>query len=194
VPIAVGGRAIGMLHADRPTAQSCVTTEHLEELEAFAECLSAAFESAVLEDKCTRQLIEVGNFGTQVKAFGDQLPSAATGAPHHTNGGFAARQAQPSAKALAALTRRECEVLSHMATGATNAQIARTMDISDAGVKSHLRRISKKLGTSHRAAAVAIYLGTDSPSAPESRSTSSTSRPTASPIRMPVTAINPPSV
>ena len=50
-PITVQGRAIGILHADRPEPHGIVTMDHLEQLEAFAECLSVAFESAALEEK-----------------------------------------------------------------------------------------------------------------------------------------------
>jgi DNA-binding CsgD family transcriptional regulator len=49
--------------------------------------------------------------------------------------------------------------MSHVATGATNGQIARCLVISEGTVKSHLKHIAKKLNTSSRAAAVAIYGG-----------------------------------
>jgi DNA-binding NarL/FixJ family response regulator len=53
------------------------------------------------------------------------------------------------------LTHREAEVLSLVAAGATNAQIADTLVISPATVKKHLEHIGSKLGTSNRAAAAA---------------------------------------
>ena len=49
--------------------------------------------------------------------------------------------------------------MSHVATGATNGQIARCLVISEGTVKSHLKHIAKKLNTSSRAAAVATYGG-----------------------------------
>src|SRR5271169_2045682 len=54
-PITVQGRAIGMLHADRPEPDGTVTFDHLDQLEAFAECLAVAFESAVLDEKAAQQ-------------------------------------------------------------------------------------------------------------------------------------------
>jgi DNA-binding CsgD family transcriptional regulator len=57
------------------------------------------------------------------------------------------------------LTSREREIMSHVATGATNGQIARCLVISEGTVKSHLKHIAKKLNTSSRAAAVATYGG-----------------------------------
>src|ERR1700735_448114 len=58
-PITIQGRAIGILHADRPEPHGIVTMDHLEQLEAFAECLSVAFESAALEEKAEQQRAEV---------------------------------------------------------------------------------------------------------------------------------------
>jgi DNA-binding NarL/FixJ family response regulator len=60
---------------------------------------------------------------------------------------------------VADLTSREREIISHVATGATNGQIARCLVISEGTVKSHLKHIAKKLNTSSRAAAVATYAG-----------------------------------
>jgi DNA-binding CsgD family transcriptional regulator len=61
--------------------------------------------------------------------------------------------------AALSLTAREREIMAHVATGATNGQIARCLVISEGTVKSHLKHIAKKLNTSSRAAAVAVYGG-----------------------------------
>lgn len=157
-PITVQGRAIGMLHADRPEPHGIVTMDHLEQLEAFAECLSVAFESAALEEKAAQQRLEVDSLCGNVDELlgrSDQpelwsLPSAVL-----RHDAFGHRD-QPS---VSELTSREREIMSHVATGATNGQIARCLVISEGTVKSHLKHIAKKLNTSSRAAAVATYAG-----------------------------------
>lgn len=53
-----------------------------------------------------------------------------------------------------ALTAREQEILSHVATGRTNAEIARRLYIGEATVKTHLVRIFAKLDVDDRTAAV----------------------------------------
>jgi DNA-binding CsgD family transcriptional regulator len=157
-PITVQGRAIGILHADRPEPHGIVTMDHLEQLEAFAECLSVAFESAALEEKAAQQRVEVdslcGNVDELLNRSGrSMLWSLAAAAPASGHGAYYDRN-RPSA---AALTSREREIMSHVATGATNGQIARYLVISEGTVKSHLKHIAKKLNTSSRAAAVATY-------------------------------------
>jgi DNA-binding CsgD family transcriptional regulator len=57
------------------------------------------------------------------------------------------------------LTPRERKIMSYVATGATNSQIARCLVISEGTVKSHLKHIARKFNTSSRAAAVAVYAG-----------------------------------
>lgn len=55
-----------------------------------------------------------------------------------------------------ALTTREIEILTQIATGASNAQIAQNLFISRATVKTHLVHIFDKLGVDNRTAAVKI--------------------------------------
>jgi DNA-binding NarL/FixJ family response regulator len=52
------------------------------------------------------------------------------------------------------LTEREHDVLRHMARGATNAEIATSLIVSEATVKTHVGSIFAKLGVRDRAAAI----------------------------------------
>lgn len=63
-----------------------------------------------------------------------------------------------------ALSSREADVLALVAEGRSNVQIARTLFVSEATIKTHLGQIYRKLGVHERAAAVAAayergYLG-----------------------------------
>ncbi len=58
------------------------------------------------------------------------------------------------------LTRRELEVLAGMSHGRSNAQIGADLFLSEDTVKTHARRLFRKLGASDRAQAVAIGLRT----------------------------------
>lgn len=54
------------------------------------------------------------------------------------------------------LSSREIELLALLATGATNKQLARSLFISEATVKTHLVHIYQKLGVANRTAAINI--------------------------------------
>jgi DNA-binding NarL/FixJ family response regulator len=73
--------------------------------------------------------------------------------------GVAARlMDQMRAPAEERLSAREIEVLSQVAQGASNREIARQLHISEATVKSHLIHIFGKLGVADRTAAVTTAL------------------------------------
>ena len=59
-------------------------------------------------------------------------------------------------KAIAALglTRRECEILDHLAMGASNKEIARDLGVSPNTIKTHIANLYVKLGVSGRGEAV----------------------------------------
>ncbi|AEI11403.1 helix-turn-helix transcriptional regulator [Cellulomonas gilvus] len=61
-------------------------------------------------------------------------------------------------KPAVALTKREIEVLVGMSNGRSNAQIGAELFLSEDTVKTHARRLFRKLGANDRAQAVAIGL------------------------------------
>ena len=65
-----------------------------------------------------------------------------------------ARLVQRVTAPATALTAREIEILRHLATGATNRQLARALFISEATVKTHLVHVYDKLGVDNRTQAV----------------------------------------
>lgn len=66
--------------------------------------------------------------------------------------------ARLAADPFAGLTPRERELLSALASGLTNQQMAAQLEISLNTVKFHLKNLYDKLGVSNRAQAVAFYL------------------------------------
>lgn len=67
----------------------------------------------------------------------------------------------PVAAMEEALTERELEVMNQIATGRTNAQIAKHLYLSEKTIKNHINRVYTKLGVQNRAEAIAAWLGTD---------------------------------
>ena len=57
---------------------------------------------------------------------------------------------------VSALTDRQLRVLDEMEIGKTNAQIARTLNVSESTIKQECVRLFKVLGVSNRQRAVAI--------------------------------------
>ncbi|MCV2395506.1 response regulator transcription factor [Actinotalea sp. M2MS4P-6] len=87
-----------------------------------------------------------------------------TGVPQQTqrSAGGPTLQAVPGRRqpGTSELTRRELEVLAGMSHGRSNAQIGAELFLSEDTVKTHARRLFRKLGAADRAQAVAIGLRT----------------------------------
>ncbi len=63
-----------------------------------------------------------------------------------------------NANPLSTLTKRELEILSSLAAGRTNKEIAAEKGVSANTVKYHVRNLFEKLGVSNRGQAIALYL------------------------------------
>ena len=80
---------------------------------------------------------------------GDAAPSAATSPAGRRRG------RRGAAAGASTLTERELQVLRGMADGKSNAEIGRELFVSEDTVKTHARRLFRKLGARDRAHAVA---------------------------------------
>jgi DNA-binding CsgD family transcriptional regulator len=99
-----------------------------------------------------------GQYGAGGQAPGGQVPGGqVSGGPAPggaaPGGTGAAGGAGPQRKL--ALTERELQVLRRMADGKSNAEIGRELYVSEDTVKTHARRLFRKLGARDRAHAVA---------------------------------------
>jgi two-component system nitrate/nitrite response regulator NarP len=65
---------------------------------------------------------------------------------------------QINANPLSSLTKRELEILSSLAAGRTNKEIAAEKGVSTNTVKYHIKNLFEKLGVTNRGQAIALYL------------------------------------
>ncbi|MBZ4323062.1 response regulator [Streptomyces huiliensis] len=104
---------------------------------------------ALLAPSITRRLVErFAGSGHQGRAGGEPRHSAAV-TPRSPGSPTVHRD-------LAPLTQREREVLTLMGRGLSNSELARTLTLSEATVKTHVARIFAKLGLRDRAQAVVL--------------------------------------
>jgi DNA-binding NarL/FixJ family response regulator len=127
-----------------------LTTFELDEYVFGA--LRAGASGFLLKRSSPELLIE----GIKVVAAGDAL--LAPSVTRRLIQEFARRPSPSAAPAapLATLTRREREVLSLVGAGLSNAELAAQLVISEATVKTHLKRILMKLGLRDRIQAVVL--------------------------------------
>jgi DNA-binding CsgD family transcriptional regulator len=155
-PLIGRGAVIGLLHADQQVDTDRVDEFDRELLGLFAEGLGCLFERvsyyeqlSALRDRLREDARSVGDLidgFLDGEALSPVLPRQRAGA------GLVAVDGP-----LAELTRREWEVLRHLADGQTNAQIAEALFVSSGTVKTHVKNLLRKLGAANRAEAVARY-------------------------------------
>jgi len=162
-PIMPQGRVIGFLHADCYMQRRHVDEFDREVLWMFARAFGYAFERTVLLERLHSLRGEVGRLTADITKVTDEFVDAEVevaridredvAAARHDAAMFVADDHMTSS-----LTRREIDVLKHMANGKTNAGIAARLVVSEGTVKSHVKHILRKLAAANRAEAVSVYL------------------------------------
>jgi DNA-binding NarL/FixJ family response regulator len=104
--------------------------------------LAAADGQAVLDPGVQRRLLSAATRTPGAPATAGATPTAGTAAPSGDPGG------------VDDLTPREAEVLRLIAAGQSNREIARTLYVSEATVKTHVNRIFAKTGSRDRVQAM----------------------------------------
>lgn len=160
-PIMPTGKVIGFLHADRLYSGRVVDEIDRDTVWAFAEGFGYAYERTVLLERMRRQHTEV----LRALASADEAARALQDADldlrkiEPVERSPAARSlAEVQTRVMTMLTRREVEVLRLMAAGRTNQQIADELVISAGTVKSHVKRVLRKLHATNRAEAASAYV------------------------------------
>jgi two-component system nitrate/nitrite response regulator NarL len=151
-----GVDAIPGLREAAPQAQVLMLTVSEDERDLAAALRGGArgyllktVDQAVLADAIVRthagqSTVSPEMTGKLVSAFQSLEPSVPAAAP------------EPDPDPIHSLSPREREILTHIARGASNKEIARALDIAETTVKIHVQHILRKLGMSSRVQA-AVY-------------------------------------
>jgi DNA-binding NarL/FixJ family response regulator len=140
-------RRLGRI-APEPPRVIILTTFDLDQY--VYEALRAGASGFLLKDAPAAQLVEA----IRVVAAGDALLAPAV--TRRVIAEFARRPLPHDVPALDQLTSREREVLTLIARGRSNAEIAAQLYISDATVKTHVKRVLAKLDLRDRVQAVVL--------------------------------------
>lgn len=162
-PIMPRGRVVGFFHADHHFSGRPVDEMDRDSLWVFAAGFAYVYERAVLLHRLREQRSRIEQMVSSTSTLVDALCDSDVDDERLTRNravlrGRSAALTAGSQDNPMLLTPREVEVLSLMAAGATNAVIAQQLFISEGTVKSHVKRILRKLNASNRAEAVSRYL------------------------------------
>lgn len=164
-PIEDAGTVIGFLHADCYGQDRIPAHVELEALWVFSQALGTLLARQSFADRLESVRREADRSAMSpfdpVGRPGDPdhiRPEGSAVGPSHDQADVADPRHSRHHTLLDVVTRREVEVLRLMADGASNDQIARRLVISVGTVKSHVKRILRKLEAANRAEAVSCWL------------------------------------
>ena len=157
-PVIMDGRVVGFLQGDRDSG--ALGAADREALARFAEGFSDVYERAVLRRRLRIERQELRRIATWADARTAELSDGAIDLARDrqpVEGEDAERP--PAGGALRdLLTPREIDVLEHLVRGETNADIARSLVVSEGTVKFHVKNILRKMNAANRAEATSRYL------------------------------------
>jgi DNA-binding CsgD family transcriptional regulator len=163
-PLMPDGRVIGFIHADCYTSRRNVDEFDRDLLWLFAEGAGYAFVRTLLLERLEHMRDSVRGATEAIGSTVDGVVTAEVELAQLERRTAAVTRSATSrligadARLQSVLTRREIEVAKLLATGQTNAEIARRLFVSEATVKTHVSNVLKKLGAANRAQAASIVM------------------------------------
>jgi DNA-binding NarL/FixJ family response regulator len=139
-----GVQAIGKIKAQRPETHVLVLTTYDSDADIL-RAIEAGATGYLLKDAPRKELFRA-------------IRAAARGEPVLAPSVTARLMNSVRSPAGSSLSSREIEVLELVARGLSNKELARSLHLSEATVKSHLIHIFEKLGVADRTAAVTVAL------------------------------------
>jgi DNA-binding CsgD family transcriptional regulator len=167
-PLVAHGTVAGLVHADQNLETGTVDSLDRDMLGLVAEGLGLAIERAVFFERLRELRHRVNEHTAAVNDLIDEFvhgevelsaasPVPAGAVPRQSPAVRGRMTDERSDELQSCLTRREADVLRHVALGETNAQIAHRLFVSEGTVKSHVKHILRKLGAANRAEAVSRH-------------------------------------
>jgi LuxR family transcriptional regulator, regulator of acetate metabolism len=160
-PVLMEGRVVGFLHGDRAEGGAPLRAVEREGLWRFGEGFSEVYERAVLRRRLRIERQELRRIASWADARTAELSDGAIDLARDRQLAESEEADRPPAASSALrdlLTPREIDVLEHLVKGETNAEIARTLVVSEGTVKFHVKNILRKMNASNRAEATSRYL------------------------------------
>jgi DNA-binding CsgD family transcriptional regulator len=156
-PVITKSRVVALIHVGR-RGEGGVTDDDLDVLDAFASAYSLLHERMLNTERVQQQRTSIARAAARLTEEADRIAAAAISFDvEYDNRVEPPTMAADSALA-ATLSHRERQVFERLVLGASNAEIADELVITIETVKTHVKRILRKIGAINRSEAIALYM------------------------------------
>ena len=156
-PVIAESRVVALLHVSRRSAGG-LSARDIDLLDTFASAYSLLHERMLNTERVQQQRTSIARAAARLTEEADRIAAAAISLDVECDNRVEPPTIAPDSALAGALSDREREVFERLVLGASNAEIADQLVITVETVKTHVKRILRKIGAINRSEAIALYM------------------------------------
>ncbi|HEV7581232.1 MAG TPA: LuxR C-terminal-related transcriptional regulator [Mycobacterium sp.] len=156
-PVIAKSRVIALLHVGR-RSEGGVSAGDIDVLDAFASAYTLLHEKLLNTERVQQQRTSIARAAVRLTEEADRIAAAAISFDVEDDTRVEPPTIAADSTLAATLSHRERQVFERLVLGASNAEIADELVITVETVKTHVKRILRKIGAINRSEAIALYL------------------------------------
>ena len=156
-PVVAESRVVALLHVSRG-GEGGLSTRDIDVLDTFASAYSLLHERMLNTERVQRQRTSIARAAARLTDEADRIAAAAISLDVEYDNRVEPPIIGPDSALAATLSDRERQVFERLVVGASNAEIADVLVITVETVKTHVKRILRKIGAINRSEAIALYM------------------------------------
>jgi DNA-binding CsgD family transcriptional regulator len=156
-PVIAKSRVVALIHVGR-RGEDGVSAGDIDVLDAFASAYSLLHERMLNTERVQQQRTSIARAAARLTEEADRIAAAAISFDVEDDIRVESPTIPGDSGLAATLSHRERQVFERLVLGASNAEIADQLVITVETVKTHVKRILRKIGAINRSEAIALYM------------------------------------
>jgi DNA-binding CsgD family transcriptional regulator len=156
-PVIAGSRVVALLHVSR-SSEGGVSARDIDVLDTFASAYSLLHERMLNTERVQQQRTSIARAAARQTEEAERIAAAAISLDVEYDNRVEPPTIAPDSAFAATLSDRERQVFARLVLGASNAEIADDLVATIETVKTHVKRILRKIGAINRSEAIALYM------------------------------------
>lgn len=155
-PVVAESQVVALLHVSRGSED--VSVCDVDVLDTFAAAYSVLHERMANTERVQHQRTSIARAAARLTDEADRIAAAAISLDVEHDNRVEPPTIAPDSALAATLSERERQVFERLVLGSANAEIADELVITVETVKTHVKRILRKIGAINRSEAIALYM------------------------------------